>query len=47
MDTVLTEENTKMNLHVLDFVVEIVRDDQKEEITHLHKVKHIRIHEAI
>lgn len=47
VETVIGEENTKRNLHVLDPLVVTVHGDQEEEITHLCEVKHIRITEAI
>lgn len=39
VETVISEENTKMNLHVMALVVVTVRDYQEKEITHLHEVE--------
>ena len=46
VETVISKENTKSNLHAMSPVVVTVRDDQEEEITDLHEVEHIRIQEA-
>lgn len=47
VETVITEENTKRNMHVLDPIMVTVHANQEEEITHLCEVEHIRIQEAI
>jgi len=47
VEIVISEANTKRNPHVMDPVVVTVCNDQEEEITHLSKVEHIRIQEAI
>jgi len=45
--TKLTEEDPKMNPHVLPPAVAAVRGCKKEEITHLREDEHLRIQEAI
>lgn len=47
VETVISEENTKRNLHVMAPAVVIVCEDQEEEITQLCEVEHIRIQESI
>lgn len=47
VETVISEENTKKNPHVIALVVATVHEDHDQEITQICEVEHIRIHEAI
>lgn len=47
VETIISKEKAKRNLHVIAPTVVIVHEDQDKEITQLHKVEHIKIQEAI